>query len=280
MAMSLEVSGSARTTAEPAVKSARVLSVVPSRGGDVAALARVLGSLAEQPAERADVVVVLPAGARGAAAVAEGHGAAVVPDPGRGLSAAVNAGLRHARPQHEYVHWIGEADVLLPGALAMAVGLLEARPGAVLAFGDCRQVTGNGEYVVTRHIGASPARLVWGAGGPAHPAVVMRREPVAAAGGLDERLRHAMDLDLMLRLRRSGTFAATGCTLAVVQERYGSAGGSAPAELLAESLAETARVRSDVMPARLRPLARRWPRLTAGRTRDARLRAERSAAWR
>ncbi|HEY6797976.1 MAG TPA: glycosyltransferase family A protein [Kineosporiaceae bacterium] len=193
-----------------------MLAIVASLGRHPGNLERALGSLLEQRPEPVDAVVVLPAGAAVARDAAGRRGVRVLDDPGRGLAAAVNAGLSVAAVSHRYVTWLGDADVLLPGAVATASAVLDRDPEAVVAYGDCRYLTPEGEYLLTSNAGGTVRQFVGlGLGRPTPPAALFRLDAVTAVGRLDETLVYATDLDLLLRLHRRGRFAATGRTLAV-----------------------------------------------------------------
>jgi GT2 family glycosyltransferase len=274
--MSLELSprGAPVRTGDPVAP--RVLLVVPTFGRRMPLLEATLDSLLDQAAEPADLVMVTPVDAADARALAGRSGVPVIDDPGRGLAAAVNAGFAQAGPAHRYGNWIGEDDVLLPGALAVAVARLDADPQAVVAYGDCRYLSDRGRYLYTPHAGRLAARvLAWGPDRIAQPATLLRLDAVAAVGGLDESLRHAMDLDLLLRLRRQGGFVDTGHTLAAFRWRDRAA--TAPQR--AESAAESEQVRRRHLPRWLQPIAPLWELPVRLLDRRALARAQRAAAW-
>lgn len=183
--MSIEVSRAAEVPGS-AAGPARVLVVLPVRDESPAALAaidRAMASVAAQADEPADVVLVAPPGSGALREQARRWRADVVDDPGAGLAAAVNAGLGAARPQHRYVSWLTADDELLPGAFPVAAARLDARPDAVLAYGDCRFVGGGEEYLYTPH---APAPVVLAAaGGRSGPAEA--RGARAAVGVADGR---------------------------------------------------------------------------------------------
>ena len=298
MRMSLDLSRSADAS-EPAATgtsaswgSARVLVVIPLPDGGAATLERALRSVGDQRDEPVDVVVVGPAGSEDGEVgeVARRHAARVLARPGRGAAAAVNAGLRAASSAHRYGTWLGVDDVLLPGAVRTAAAALDADPRAVLAFGDCRHESADGEYLFTPHTGARLRRLLGiGADPPVAAAMLFRLDAVTTVGGLDEDLRYAIDLDLVLRLRRLGRFAPTGRTLAAFRCGQleggagvvgGGAGGStATATVTATAaVAESRAVLARHLPEPLRPLTswRAAARLTGRRALPG---AVRAASW-
>jgi hypothetical protein len=197
----------------------RVLLVVCLREGSPAdPLELTLASLREQREEPADVVLVAPATATEVRRKAADRGMQLIDDPGTGPAAAVNAGLTGARPGPSYASWLIEGDVLLPGALAVAVAALEAHPSAVVAHGGCRFVDDEDGYLFTSCAGRRAGSLAaWAQHRAAQPAALFRLTAIRRAGGLDEELTQAATLDLLLRLRRHGAFVDTERTLAVVR---------------------------------------------------------------
>lgn len=57
----------------------------------------------------------------------------------------------------------------------------------------------------------APALLSWGPSLIPQPGMLFRVADFRAVGGLDESLHYAMDLDLLLRLRRRGRLVDVAC---------------------------------------------------------------------
>ena len=186
-----------------------VLVVVPTLGERIETLEESLASVRAQEGVDAHLVVVVPDGAVEARDIAVKHGATLVSDPRRGLSAAVNAGIA-ARRDEEFYAWLGDDDLLVPGGLATLSRLLDADPSAVVAYGACPYIDDRGRTVTVSRAGDLAARiLAWGPDLVPQPASLTRIEPLVAAGVYDESLRFAMDLDMFLRLKRLGRFVST-----------------------------------------------------------------------
>jgi GT2 family glycosyltransferase len=133
----------------------------------------------------------------------------VVVDPGRGLSAAFNAGLARAGSE-EFVYWLNDDDRVAPGGLDRLVTRLDAAPGAAAVIGAVLLVDDKAGRVARLGGGGLAVRLLsWGPGMMASPGVLHRTDLVRALGGLDERLVHAGDLDLLLRASTVGPLLAT-----------------------------------------------------------------------
>jgi GT2 family glycosyltransferase len=139
--------------------------------------------------------------------LAERHGAAVLVAAGH-ISAAVNRGWAAGGDRYRYVAWLGDDDILRPGALARSVRALDAEPRAVVAFGTCDYIDESGHLLFTRRPPAGAAALLQFVPGLIkQETCLFRLDAVRRVGWLDESSRYAMDLDLLLRLRRQGAFA-------------------------------------------------------------------------
>lgn len=250
-----------------------VLFLVPTLGERPDLLDRSLTSIRAQGVD-VDLVVVAPERANVDDLVAR-HRARRVHDPGRGISAALNAGLAAAAPETSYVAWLGDDDLLSEQSLRTTVAALDANPEAVLAYGWCDYVDEGDRVVFRSHAGRlAKAILTFGPNLIPQPGSLMRLDAVQAVGGIDESVRLAMDLDLFLRLRRRGQIVSIPQTLACFRWHAGSstvANGEA-------SMEESDRLRMKYMPRAAAAVYRyaRWPgrwALTA-----AKRRADRNAA--
>ena len=209
----------ARVTAEHAAGRPRVLLAVATLGRRPEYLEQTLTSIREQSVP-ADIVIVAPLQAPGIAETARRFGTRLLADPGS-LPAAINLGLSEVGrdgigrdgidPGFDYVNWLNDDDVLEPGSLAATVGTLEADPGAVVAFGACRYIDGDGRELWVSKAGPwAPRILKWGPDLIPQPGMLVRATAWTAVGGLDETYRLAFDLDLLLRLQRIGRLVDTG----------------------------------------------------------------------
>jgi GT2 family glycosyltransferase len=190
-----------------------VLFIVPTLGQRADLLRQALLSV-ERSGHPVDLVVVTPHGSPAVGIAAE-IGARVVHDPGRGLSAALNAGLVTADLTCPYFGWLGDDDLLRPGALRATVMALQAQPEAVMVYGWCDYVDEDGRTFFVSRAGRWAARVIgFGPDLIPQPGSLMRLEAVQAVGGLDENLDFAMDLDLFLKLRSHGQLTPIRRTLA------------------------------------------------------------------
>ena len=130
-------------------------------------------------------------------------------EPDRGLSDALNKGLRLARG--DLVGWLNADDLSEPGALHRVGTAFAERPDAPLVTGLCRIIGGDGEEIrkpitayknfLLRHYSY---RLYLTQNFISSPASFMNRRTLGQVGEFDERFRLSMDYDMFLRLLKHG----------------------------------------------------------------------------
>ncbi len=182
-----------------------MLMVVPTMGERLELIEQCLASIATQ-SETADIIVVAPEARHEVRDIAAKYGASVAADPGS-LTGAINLGASRSDPQHEFLNWLGDDDLLEPGSLQATVAALDAAPDAVLAYGACRYIDeDNRELWISRAGAWAPRILKWGPDLIPQPGMLIRRSAWDRVGGLDESFRFAFDLDLLLKIQPLGTF--------------------------------------------------------------------------
>lgn len=237
----------------PAQGGGAVLAVVPTLGERTDTLGAALASVRAQEGVRTTLVVVVPPAATEARKIAAEHGALVVDDPRRGLSAAVNAGI-DAATDEAYFSWIGDDDELRPDGLRTLVELIE-REAAVVAFGACEYMAGDNRVFAVSRAGDWATRvLAWGPDLIPQPASLTRLADLRAVGPFDETLRFVMDLDMFLRLRARGRFVSTPRAVAV----YRWHPDALTVANRGASIAEAEMVKRRHLPGPVQPLAPLW----------------------
>lgn len=187
-------------------QSFRILLVIPTLGERLETLERALSSIREQSNVLVDIVIVAKIAPPILISVADFYGARIIVHEGH-ISSAINLGFDEACEAHKYVGWIGDDDMLRSNALANACVLLERNTVAVVAYGACDYIDRDGKLLFSRRPPPmAPTLLQFIPGLIKQEACLFRLDAVRRVGGLDEKLKYTMDLDLLLKLRRLGPF--------------------------------------------------------------------------
>jgi GT2 family glycosyltransferase len=241
-----------------------VLIVIPTLGDRLGYLTDTLESIRSQVPQPA-IRVVVPLRRQEAVAVARAAGAEVIDDPGS-LPAAINLGVRDLPDGIEFVNWLGDDDLLTPGSLARTRGALVADVRAVVAYGACEYVDDTGSAIWTSQAGRHAQWILpWGPDLIPQPGMLVRRSAWEAVGGLDESLRFAFDLDLLLKLKRIGSLVDVGTVVSMFRWHAESLTVSDRTR----SLDESDLVKRRYLSTRLRRVAWAWERPVRGATRVA-----------
>jgi glycosyltransferase involved in cell wall biosynthesis len=209
-----------------------VSAVIPAHDAYPLVLEAVDSALA-QTLPPAEVVVVDDASSdRTAAALAERYGSRpevrVVSGRFGSAAAARNAGWRAARGR--WVAFLDADDVWFPEKLATAAATLEgcAPAGWFFSDGTFRPLDGAewSSWLSTyaelpEPYAGRPVAELMEVNFVLTSSVIVRRDLLEAVGGFDERLSHAEDLDLWIRLARRAPAAASRRSLVRYQHRAG-----------------------------------------------------------
>ena len=177
----------------------------------------------------------------------------VIDDPGAGLAAAINSGLRALPPSVQFATWLGDDDRLTEHSLELSSAALDR--GAVFVFGGCRYIDEDGKELWLNSSGRWAAALMrFGPQLVPQPGSLFDRRTFDLIGGLDETYKWAFDLDLFLRLLRQGRAAYVNQTLAEFRWHPDSlsVGGRRG------SVTEASEIRRRFMPQPLRALSAVW----------------------
>ena len=130
---------------------------------------------------------------------------AVIDDPGLGLAAAIDVGLRSFPDSVVHINWLGDDDELVAGALHRTMSVLEDDSRIVLVYGGCEYIDGVGKRLWINKSGKYAKYLMrFGPQLIPQPGALFRRDAYEQIGGLDGRYKWAFDLDLLLRLSSVG----------------------------------------------------------------------------
>jgi glycosyltransferase involved in cell wall biosynthesis len=125
--------------------------------------------------------------------------------PDDGQASAVNLGITMGSAP--YVCWLNSDDVFLPGGLRQLLGVLSECHKPPVAYGRCWTLNERGRRLFPYVTAPFRPWLLKNYCFIAQPAALIRRAAWEALGGLDGRLKMAMDYDLWWRLyRRFGPF--------------------------------------------------------------------------
>jgi glycosyltransferase involved in cell wall biosynthesis len=120
--------------------------------------------------------------------------------PDHGQAAAINECI--AKGKAPYVCWLNSDDWLVKGGLQRLVSALELKPAAPAAYGEVwNYVEATNTQIPIWVERFSKRRLAIGCI-VSQPGTLVRRSAWEVVGGLDERLRMAIDYDLWWRLYR------------------------------------------------------------------------------
>ncbi len=119
-----------------------------------------------------------------------------------GQAEAINRGMQRARG--DIVAWLNSDDMYLPGAVAAAVQAFASHPQAVMVYGDMRAIDSQGRTtnIMRYHQLSLEDLLCFEIIG--QPAVFMRREAFAAAGGLNPSFHFMLDHQLWIKIAQQG----------------------------------------------------------------------------
>jgi len=163
----------------------------------------------------ATIHIIAPESAKLASVLDPSSYDALIIDPGTGLSAAIDVGLRSFSPRVQYINWLGDDDLLTEGSLDHALSVLAGNPSIALVYGGCEYIDGDGKSLWHNKSGSYAKYLM--RCGPQlvpQPGSLMRMDAYEQIGGLNHQYKWAFDLDLLIRLSRVGKLQFTPRTLA------------------------------------------------------------------
>jgi glycosyltransferase involved in cell wall biosynthesis len=186
----------------------RLTIVTPCLNG-AETLRQALESVASQGYPNLEHVVVDGGSTDGTVEILEAAGVRYVSEPDRGLSDAVNKGLRMATG--DAVGWLNADDFYEPGALHRVGRAFAEHSEALWVTGRCRIVDSANRDIrkgVSAYKNAFLSRYSYGLllaqNFIACPSTFVRRSAFDRVGLLDERFKYSMDYDLWLRLGKLG----------------------------------------------------------------------------
>jgi len=129
----------------------------------------------------------------------------VISRPNRGIVATLNEGLSVCRG--EYIARMDADDIAAPQRFALQIEYMDAHPDCLVVGSGIIAIDENGNEMCRLKYPANPTPMLLQRSCLAHPAVMIRTEPLRRAGGYRLAFRHAEDYDLWLRLAEIGPLA-------------------------------------------------------------------------
>lgn len=164
-------------------------------------LAKTLESVKAQAIPKSKIIMIYPKNNKETANLANRYNAVSLDDTGD-MSSAVNLGIKFVWNDYDYVTWIGDDDLLLPGSLQYSLTALENNKKATATYGYCQYINQEGNPLFLSKTGKMAKYIArWGPNLIPLPGSVYRSSGLKKLDYIfDESLRYSMDLDLFLRL--------------------------------------------------------------------------------
>lgn len=177
-----------------------------------------------------------------------------VDDPGTGLAAAINEGMRAFPDSVKYVNWLGDDDRLTTNSLNVARSAL-IDTDAIGVFGQCRYISASGRELWINRSGRYAVPLLHV--GPQlipQPGALYLRSAFLDIGLLNTDYKWAFDLQMFMDLKERGPLRFVGEVLAEFRWHPDSlsVGGRTG------SVNEASQIRVQHLPRWLQPISRVW----------------------
>jgi hypothetical protein len=141
--------------------------------------------------------------------------ATLIETSGLSLGEKITEALESLPDSCEYIGWLGDDDILLPGALKTAADYLDQNPDCVMVYGGVDYINPDGQVLFTNPSSQFHSTLL--SFGPQlipQPGALWRRSAFEGAGGLSGEFNLAFDFDLFLKLKKVGKLHHLPVTLA------------------------------------------------------------------
>lgn len=157
-------------------------------------------------------------------------------DPGAGLAAAINFGIKSLPSNCKYVSWLGDDDLLTPKSLSLTSQVLSRNNKLVAVYGICEYIDAKGDIFWANGFGQFAVPLLaFGPNKIPQPGSLIRRSALDRIGGLDVSLGWAFDQDMFARLNKIGKIKFVRFTVAKFRWHDGSLTVGSSQESLMES---------------------------------------------
>ena len=229
--------------------------VVPTLGTRDVYLRQTLSSI--RRAGNAQIVIVAPTGVPLHQSLTSDLYDRLLPDPGKGLSAAIDFAIREFSDEIKFINWLGDDDLLALNSLDCASKPMRESEETVMVYGKCEYIDSSGNKITTNRSGNYARFLMrFGPQLVSQPGSLIRKDAYLAAGGLNRGYKCAFDLDLFIKLQKFGKMHYTPAVLASFRWHA----DSLTVRSRTESIAEASAIRISALPNCIRLIAPIWER--------------------
>ena len=227
--------------------------VVPTLGERPEYLEQCLRSI--RAAGRAHICLVGPRNFNSKQLLSQGLIDQATADPGGGLASAINAGIVSLPETVEYVNWLGDDDLLKPGAIDATLSAVASDKQVAAVYGACDYIDDSGELIWINKSGPWASRILrFGPDLIPQPGALIRRSAFEKIGGLSNAFGWAFDFDMLIKLSKVGKLAYLPVSLA----RFRWHPDSLSVGQRRKSVSEASQVRKAHLPKTLRAVSELW----------------------
>lgn len=178
-----------------------------------------------------------------------------LPDPNKGLAAAINFAVSSLPAHIKYFNWLGDDDLLTGNSISLIRLKLAERPEAIAAYGKTIFIDARGEFIAKMRLERFAKLLMhFGPNKFPQPGALFSREAFEAVGQLDESYGWAFDFDLFLRLSKIGPIVFVPQTVS----KFRWHASSLSAGQSSSSIRESSRARRNSLPRLLAVMSFLW----------------------
>jgi hypothetical protein len=178
-----------------------------------------------------------------------------VDETDQSLPGKINQGFSELPDSVEYINWLGDDDLLMPGSMDLASFELENNPASVLVYGGCQYINSVGSPIWHQGSGKFAISLLrFGPQLIPQPGSLYRRDKFEEIGGLSLKYSMAFDFDLFYRLSEVGECVFLPKTLSCFRWHP----GSLSVKNRSRSVREASEVRRSHLPKSLELLSYLW----------------------
>jgi glycosyltransferase involved in cell wall biosynthesis len=126
-------------------------------------------------------------------------------EEGVGLATAINQAAFSLPPTIEYFNWLGDDDLLAFNSTEISMGIFDDNPGASGVYGMCEYINSKGSRLGVNSSGTWAKTLIrFGPDLIPSPGSLLSLDAFKQIGGLRTEYNLAFDVDLFIRLQKSG----------------------------------------------------------------------------